>query len=495
MSDVQPFALPILIVAGLGLAAVLSNQLTSWTRIPAPALFLAAAALAVKFVPSVTTPSERTVQRIVSVALVLILFDGGMHIGWSRLRVAVGPIGAVGVIGTFLTAAAAATLVHYAFDVDWYLSLLVGTAVAPTDPAVVFSVLGQHEVEGRTGTILEGEAGANDPVGIALMVGLIGAGGLGWNTAAHVGVQFALQMGIGLAVGVLGGWAVLLFIRHVPLPSEALYPLRTAACAFILFGVAAVAHGSGFLAVFVAGVILGDGRVPHKREIQQFHSALASLGEIVAFVVLGLTVNVSEIAHTDVWLPGLILGVALVLVIRPLLVGLCLIPAGLPSNERKFVLFSGLKGAVPILLGSYLLAAHVTGAARLYGIVVVVVLFSVLVQGSLVPAVARALRVSMQLVSSEPWGLDVALREEPAGVYRFSVASGSPADGSTVGGLPGFPTDAWVSLIIRKGQLLAIRGGTVLQEGDDVLVLADEDESERLAATFEQPEGPVATSG
>ena len=195
----------------------------------------------------------------------------------------------------------------------------------------------------------------------------------------------------------------------MPLPSEALYPLRTAACALILFGAATLAHGSGFLAVFVAGILLGDARAPYKREIERFHCALASLGEIVAFIVLGLTVDVAELTRADVWIPGLVIGVVLAVVVRPVVVGLCLIPARLKANERNFVLFAGLKGAVPILLGSFLLAAHVPGAQRLYGIVVVVVVFSVLVQGSLVPTVARLLRLPMRTATTEPWSLGVRL--------------------------------------------------------------------------------------
>ncbi len=487
MADTLPFALVVLIAAGLGLIAVLSNHLTVRTKTPPPALFLVVSAIAVKVLPSLHAPSERTVERIVTVALVFILFNGGMHIGWTRFRSAVGPIAVVGVAGTFLTVAAATVLAHGAFGLGWYVSLLVGTAVAPTDPAVVFSVLGQREVAGRSGTILEGEAGANDPVGIALMIGLIAAGGLGWHAAAQVGGQFLLQMGVGLAVGVIGGRAVLVFMRRVSLPNEALYPLRTATCAFILFGLATVAHGSGFLAVFVAGIVLGDGRAPYKREVERFHAALASLGEIVAFVVLGLTVDIAEIGRPDVWVPGLILGTALALVIRPVLIGLCLMSAELPSNERSFVLFSGLKGAVPILLGSYLLAADVPGASRLYGIVVVVVVFSVIVQGSLVPTVAWMLHVPMRKVEPEPWGLGVRLQDEPSGVHRFSVGSGSLADGSTIEGLPGFPVDAWVSLVVRDGQLVAVRSDTMLEAGDDVLVLADDDVCQGLASTFEEP--------
>jgi cell volume regulation protein A len=391
VSDTFHFALIVVLAAAAMLVAVLSNRLTERLKIPAPLLILIGAATAAQLVPHLGTLPDRTVERVVTLALVLILFDGGMQIGWTRFRVAAATITVVGVAGTFLTAAAGAVLLHLCFGLSWYLALLVATAVAPTDPAVVFSVLGQQEIGGRSGTILEGESGANDPVGIALMGSLITAGGLTAATFAHVGVQFVLQMVIGVAIGVVGAGFVLWFIRNVSLPTEPLYLLRTVACAFILYGAGTLAHGSGFLAVFVAGILIGDAGAPHKAEIQQFHAALASCAEIVAFAVLGLTVDLNELTHADVWIPGLVLGLALAVLIRPLLVGLCLLPAKLERNELSFVLFAGLKGAVPILLGESLRAAHVPGAERLYGIVVIVVVFSVLVQGGLVPSFARSL--------------------------------------------------------------------------------------------------------
>ena len=195
---------------------------------------------------------------------------------------------------------------HWLVGLDWYAAVLVATAVAPTDPAVVFSVLGEREVSGRSGTILEGESGANDPVGIALMASLLTAGSLSGHGMGQVAGEFALQMVVGGVVGVLGGRAMLWFMRRVPLPGEGLYPLRTLACAFALYGVAGVLHGSGFLAVFVAGILIGEARAPYKREIEHFHSALASLGEIVAFVVLGLTVELADLVDPDVWVPGLV---------------------------------------------------------------------------------------------------------------------------------------------------------------------------------------------
>ena len=485
MTGAEPFALLVVLLAAVGLVAVLSNRLAYRVKLPAPALFLVGAAIAAKVIPALHGPPQQAVEHVVTVALVCILFDGGMNIGWARFRSAAAPITVVGVLGTFLTVFAGALLVHLAFGLAWYVSLLVATAVAPTDPAVVFSVLGQREVSGRAGIILKGEAGANDPVGIALMVSLIAAAGVSAGAFAHVGGEFLVQMAVGLAVGVVGGRALLWFTRRVPLPSEGLYPLRTLACVLLLFGIATLAHGSGFLAVFAAGIVLGDERAPFKREIEAFHSALASLAEIVAFIVLGLTINLSVIARADVWIPGLILGAALAFIIRPVLVGLCLIPARLKGNERTFVLFAGLKGAVPILLGSFLLAAHVPGAGRLYGIVAVVVVFSVVVQGSLTPAAARLLRVPMRVIEPEPWALGVRLRDEPGGVHRFTIKPGSPADGRTIDDLAGLPGDAWVSFIVRDGQLVPIKGDTRLQAADDVLVLAPPGLREKLTRAFE----------
>ena len=278
MTDIGPFAQLLLPLSLAAVVAVLSNRLTARLRVPAPALFLAAAALAAAVLPGLNAPPERTVERIVTVALICILFDGGMHIGWRRFRAAAAPIVVVGVAGTFLTTAAVAAVAHFGFGFSWYIALLLGTAIAPTDPAVVFSVLGQREIAGRSSTILEGESGANDPVGIALLVSLLAAGSLRGGVLAQVTSEFILQMGVGAALGLLGGRALVWFMRRVSLPSEGLYPLRTFASVLLLYGAATVAHGSGFLAVFVAGIVLGDERAPFKREIERFHSALASLG-------------------------------------------------------------------------------------------------------------------------------------------------------------------------------------------------------------------------
>ena len=179
MSDTMPFAWLVLLLAFVALVAILSNHFSEHFKIPAAALFLVGSAVAVRILPDLNPPPEQTVIRVVTLALLAILFDGGAHIGWRRFNAAKGPIVMLGILGTFLTVAGVSVLIHFALGFEWYVSVLVGTAVAPTDPAVVFSVLGRREVAGRSGVILEGESGANDPVGIALMSSLLAAGGIG----------------------------------------------------------------------------------------------------------------------------------------------------------------------------------------------------------------------------------------------------------------------------------------------------------------------------
>src|SRR5947209_5660009 len=207
MNELAGFGLAVGIV-GLALyVAVLSNRLSAWIRVPAPALFLVAAAAAAHVWGH--APPVATVQRVVTVALVIILFDGGMGLGWRRSRAGAAPIALLGVVGTVVTTAAIALFAGTLLGFPWRAAVLLGAALAPTDPAVVFSVLGRREISGRSGAILEGESGVNDPVGIAVMISLLAAAGAGGGL-----VEFVVQMAVGLAVGLLGGWALLAVIRR-----------------------------------------------------------------------------------------------------------------------------------------------------------------------------------------------------------------------------------------------------------------------------------------
>ncbi|MDP9117392.1 MAG: cation:proton antiporter [Actinomycetota bacterium] len=400
MQDVEPFAVVLCVLALALIAAVFSNRLSDRIGVPTPAIFLVAAAGAAQLFHGLGTLSIRTDQRIVTVALVVILFDGGMHVGRARLRGSTAAVIWLGVAGTAVTAAALAGVAHVLFGFGWRPALLLGTALAPTDPAVVFSVLGRRQIEGRTATLLEGESGANDPVAIALMIAILGSGGTGLGAgAAGVGV-FALQMGVGAAVGLLGGYALHQAMHRISLPNATLYPLQTLAGALLIYGVGGALNGSGFLAAFIAGIMVGDLRTPNAGEIKRFCGTLSSLGEVVAFTVLGLSVSLSSVLRDGRAWTGLALAALLVLVIRPLLVGAVISRIRLPRGERLFVLWAGLKGAVPMLLGTYVLTGDrhgvtVPGAERIYDIIFVVVTLSVVIQGGLVPVVARRLQVPM----------------------------------------------------------------------------------------------------
>ncbi len=395
MPEIGDFGAIILAISAGVMLAVLARKLSERFPIPAPALFLLVAAA----IP-VVVPDIRTVERIGVVALIVILFDGGMSIGWRRFRRAALPIASLGLFGTLLTAAVMAVCAHYLFDFSWTTAWILGAALAPTDPAVMFSILGDKQIRGRTGTILEGEAGVNDPVGIALMIGIIEFATSDSGSYWGIAQEFALEMTIGLAVGLAGTAALVVLMRHVRLPSEGLYPLRTLAAAGIIYGLASVAHGSGFLAVFIAGLALGDLDIPYKRQIRRFHNALASLAEIVVFVGLGLTVSVSQLFDDGVWLDGLLLAIVIAFVARPLALAPLLAPMRLRFGEKVFIAWGGLKGAVPILLAAFCILAGVEDARRIYEIVFVVVLFSVIVQGASLPLLASRLGVPMRSTSS-----------------------------------------------------------------------------------------------
>ncbi len=401
MHEVHDFGVIVLLVATAFALAVITSRLSERLRIPGPALFLIAAALLSDAFPSLGDLSIRTVERIGVVALVVILFDGGSRIGLRRLRTAALPILSLGIVGTFATAGVTMLAAHWLLGFSWITSGLIGAAIAPTDPAVMFSVLGRREVGGRTGTILEAESGANDPVGIALMIGMIEFATSDDGTVWTVVREFALEMSVGLAVGVAGAYILLFALRRLTLPSPALYPLRTLAAAGVIYGSASSLHGSGFLAVFVAGLIVGDERSPYKNEIESFFTSLASLAEIVVFVALGLTIDLTGLSGA-VWLDGVVLAVVLALVARPVVVGALLLPTRLRVGERLFVMWGGLKGAVPIFLAAFAILAGVEDAHTLYGIVFVVVALSVVIQGSSIPLAASLAGVPMRLVQHKP---------------------------------------------------------------------------------------------
>jgi len=473
MSEITDFGAIVLLVSAGVFLAVLGMRVADRISVPNAAIFLLVTGLAAALIdPLRDALSITVVERIGVVALIVILFDGGLHIGINRFRRSAAPILTLGLVGTFATAGLVALAAHYVLGFSWIVAGLIGAAIAPTDPAVTFSVLGGREIRGRAGTILEGEAGTNDPVGIALMIGMIELATEEGGNFSIVVTEFALEMAVGLAVGVAGALLLLPAMRRIRLTSPTLYPIRVLAGAGIIYGIASVAHGSGFLAVFTAGVLLGDVAAPRKGEIETFHSSLAALAEIGAFAALGLSVGYSDLDDPAVWGEGLVLALVLAFVARPLAVGVLLVPVKLHRGEKLFVLWGGLKGAVPILLGALAVVAAVDDAGRIYGIIFVVVLFSVVVQGVSVPFAADRLQVPFRRV-------DYDLAE----VLEFVVRDDAFANGRRIGELP-LGEHAWVGVLIRESRPSTFDDDTVLEPGDRVHVYCQPEDAAALERIF-----------
>ncbi len=472
VSEITDFGAIVLAVSVALFLALLCMRLADRASLPYAALILVAAAVVTSIWTDLQTVlSVEEVQRIAVVALVVILFDGGLHIGAARFRRSVRPILGLGVVGTFLTAGVVALAARYVLGFSWIEAGLVGAAIAPTDPAVTFSVFAGREIRGRSGTILEGEAGMNDPVGIALMIGMIELAQEDDGSFWIVVREFAVEMGVGLVVGLAVALLVLPVLRRVRLTGLALYPIRVLAVAGLVYGIAAVAGGSGFLAVFVAGVVLGDAAMLRKGEIESFQSSIAVLAEIAVFIALGLTITEADLG-LDTWIDGLALAAILAFIARPLAVLPLLLPARLTRGERLFIAWGGLKGAVPILLGALAVLAGVESSATLYGIVFIVVLFSVIVQGSSVPYVARRLRIPFRRID-----------HDLAEVREFVVGERSFAKGRRIRDLP-LGERAWLGVLIRDGRPHSVDDDVALTGGDRVHVYAQPEDGAALERIF-----------
>jgi cell volume regulation protein A len=294
--------------------------------------------------------------------------------------------------------------------------------------------------------------------------------------------EFAIEMSVGIVFGLVGARLLIPALRRLQLPSEGLYPVLALVLAGALYGAASLAHGSGFLAVFIAGILLGDERLPYKGEIERFSGSLATLAELVVFVALGLTIQIGALSGRT-WLDGVVLAVGTALVARPLVVVATLGRARLTRSERVFIAWSGLKGAVPILLAAFAVLEGVGDASVVYGVVFVVVLVSVAGQGTLVPYVARRLGIPMRDRPSLPWELSIRLGEEPQPDHELVVRAGSRADGRAINELP-LGEHAWITLVVRDGAATRPSGRLELQPGDRVHLLADAAELEGLKRLF-----------
>ncbi|WP_037580005.1 potassium/proton antiporter [Phaeacidiphilus oryzae] len=408
-------------------------------------------------------------------ALVVILAEGGLGTKWQSIRPAVPAAAVLATVGVGISVGVTALGARYLVGLDWRTALLLGAIVSSTDAAAVFSVLRRVPLPGRLSGLLEAESGFNDAPTVILVVAFAATGHSVESWYVLVG-EVALELAIGLAVGLVVGRLGELGLRKIALPSSGLYPIAVIALIFLAYAGGAMGHGSGFLAVYVCALVLGNSKLPHGQATRGFAEGLAWVAQIGMFVMLGLLVDPHTLGGAV--LPAVVVGLVLVLVARPLSVGLSLLPFRLPWADQGLLSWAGLRGAVPIVLATIPLVRGAAGAQRLFDTVFVLVVVFTLVQGPTLPWVARRLRISEQ-AHADDLGVESAPLERLHGhLLSVALAPGSRLAGVEVRELR-LPPGAAVTLVVRNGSSFVPGLDTVLSPGDELLVVATDEVRDR----------------
>ena len=473
-----------LLLVGAVLAASIAVGLgASRAGVPALVAFLALGMLLGSDGPGGIQFDDAELARTVGVVcLVAILYEGGLSTSWRRLRHVAVPAALLSTVGVVVTALLTGAAAHTLFDLDWPQAVLLGGVVASTDAAAVFATFRHTHVRRRLARTLECETGLNDPIAIAFTLGLIH-----WiddPTFRLDDVLFLMvkQLGIGLAVGIVLGFVATRVFSRLSRSVGSFAPVASVAAAALSFGVADVLGGSGFLAVYLVGLAVGSTPSRYRGQLVHFHEDVAFLAEVTMFVVLGLLVFPGDLPA--VMVAGFVLALLLAFVIRPVAVVVSTAFSAFTNRERAFLGWAGLRGAVPIVLGTFVLSEHVAKGKTIFNAVFFVVLVSALLQGTTLERVARALG----LIEPHAATPSQALRVEegsPLDLVEFDVASDYAIAGAHVREL-GLPRSALIALIERGKQTIPPRGSTVVQAGDRLHVLAPHADRAALADVFER---------
>ena len=425
------------------------------------------------------------------IALALILFEGGLTAGWGEIRPVLRPAIALAVPGTLITAVVTGFAASWLFDFSLVEGLLLGSIVASTDGAAVFSLLRGAGLRRRLERTLEGEAGLNDPIAVLLVLGFIEWVQQPDYGLADMAVLFAQQLVIGLLAGLAVGALAQQAFTRVRLSTPGLYPVATLAAAALSFGTAAALHGSGFLAVYLCGLMLGSADIPAKRTVTAFHEGLAWVAQLGMFLTLGLLVFPSqllEIAGT-----GTLLALVVVFVARPVATAVATIGSGFDVREKTFLGWAGLRGAVPVVLATFPVLADIQHDQDFFNIVFFAVLLSTLLQGTTIDLAARRLGVTSDEERQPERIIEVGrVRELGGDVVEHVIRPGDAAAGALLRDL-GLPRDALVSLIVRGDEVLLPRGSTRVEVGDRLHVLVRREVRDQLPKILERwRTGPVA---
>jgi cell volume regulation protein A len=479
----------VLLALGLG-ASLLAGRL----RIPGLVLFLGLGMLLGSDGLGRIEFSDYELARTIGIiALALILFEGGLAAGLPEIRPVLGSALSLALLGTVVTAVITGLAASWLLNLTLPEGMLVGSIVSATDGAAIFALLRGSTLKRRLARTLEGEAGMNDPVAVLLVLGFIEWIRQPGYGVADMAVLFVQQLGIGVVVGVAVGWLAVHAFRRARLATGGLYPVASLAVVAIAFGAADVLHGSGFLAVYLAGLMMGSSPLPARQTVSAFHDGLAWVGQLAMFLTLGLLVYPHQL--DDIALQGTLVALVLVLVARPLAVAVATAFAPLTGGDRLVLGWAGLRGAVPVVLALFPIIEHIDGSVRFFNIAFFAVLLSTLLQGSTFEPLARWLgATTTEPALPRPLVEVGSIRQLGADVVEVPISEGDAAIGVRVRDL-GLPRDALVNVLVRGDEALPPRGSTRLEAGDRLHIVARQSAVGALEAARERwrtgPVGPA----
>ncbi|MFD4409777.1 potassium/proton antiporter [Streptomyces sp. NPDC058251] len=450
------------------LIAVAAVRISSRSGLPSLLVYLGiGVAMGQDGIGNVHFNNAEMTQVIGYAALVVILAEGGLGTKWKEIKPVLPAASSLALIGVAVSVGITATGAHYLIGLEWRQALIIGAVVSSTDAAAVFSVLRKIPLPARVTGVLEAESGFNDAPVVILVVAFSTAGPVEhWYTLLG---EIALELAIGAAIGLAVGWLGAYGLRHVALPASGLYPIAVMAIAVVAYAAGALAHGSGFLAVYLASMLLGNAKLPHWPATRGFAEGLGWIAQIGMFVLLGLLVTPHEMGD-DIW-PALVIGLVLTMVARPLSVVLSLLPFRMPWQEQTLMSWAGLRGAVPIILATIPMVSGVAESRRIFNIVFVLVVVYTLIQGPTLPWLARTLRLG-----ETPGAADLGIESAPLERLRGHLLSVAIPEASRMHGVEvaelRLPAGAAVTLVVREGTSFVPLPTTVLRRGDELLVVA-----------------------
>ncbi|QIK67965.1 potassium/proton antiporter [Nocardioides sp. HDW12B] len=473
-----PAELNVAVLAGTAvlLVGVAAVRVSTGAGLPSLLLYLALGLVIGEAGLGLRFDDAALAQVLGTVALAVILAEGGLTTSLPVIRPIIGLAGVLATVGVAISVTVTSLLAYVLLDVDARTAVLLGAVVSSTDAAAVFAVMRTLRLRPRTRATLEAESGFNDPPVIILVTLVVSDL---WDDLDPVTafLGFLQQMGVGAVVGVAVAYAGRSVLSRVALPAAGLYPLATLAFALLGFGAAGTVGGSPFVAVYVAGLLLGNADLPHRRATLGFAEGLAWLAQIGLFVLLGLLASPARLV--DAVVPALVVGVALTLVARPLSVWLCATPFGVPLREQLFVSWAGLRGAVPIVLATFPITAGLAGAERIFDVTFLLVVVFTILQGPSLPWLSRRLGVVEADQTRDLAFEHAPLEELGATVVSFDVPRTSHLAGVEVGELR-LPGAAVLALVLRDGHLFAPAPASTLRVGDQLLLAVPSGEREAV---------------